>query len=184
MLHSEGGLYMDVDDHLLTQHEATGVTSTGAAIDTVELTTTSDGLLLHPVMHNELMGMNSLYNNSMLGSHAGNPTLEAISEEMHARYSADTQIYQTRPSKAADPRGFYHFATELSRLTGPALLNDVVTRLLPDLYKLRQIPNLYMIPRLKSYQFVDIQAVKAVIMSRLPLIRVARVGNLHSWAHT
>lgn len=177
MLHSEGGLYMDVDDTLLL-HPDTGK----AMLDTVELTTTPTGLLLQPPLQNELMGLNSVYNNSMIGSQAGNPTLLAISQEMRVRYLQAVEPYPVRPDRVANPASFKRYAEQLSRLTGPDLLTDVVDRLLPDLYTLRQLTHLYMIPRINSYLFVDLNALNAVRAARLPLARVARVGTLHSWA--
>lgn len=184
MLHTEGGLYMDVDDQLLVQEQAEGAHHTGALIDTIDLLTSDDGLLLHPPLQNEKLGMNSLYNTSMIGSHAGNPTLVAISQEMHARFLADPDFYQARPSLANDPAGFYRYANRLSQLSGPAMLNAVIDRQLPDLYRLRQLFNLYMIPRINSWMFVDRDAFLAVQRERLPLNRLAKVGGLHSWAST
>ncbi|MFJ2980891.1 MULTISPECIES: dermonecrotic toxin domain-containing protein [unclassified Pseudomonas] len=184
MLHSEGGLYMDVDDALLSQREVEGTPQTDAAIDTIELKTTDDGLLLHPPMKNEKLGMNTLYNSSMIGSHAGNPTLLAISEEMHARYLADGDFYKARPTLAEDPRGFYEYAHRLSELTGPAMLNAVIDRTLPDLFLVRQLCNLYLMPRINTLLYVEHDALYALQRERLPLNRLARVGGMHSWANT
>ncbi|WP_033727559.1 dermonecrotic toxin domain-containing protein [Pseudomonas cremoricolorata] len=184
MLHSEGGLYMDVDDRLLTLRESTGEVSHAAALDSVELNTSADGLLLHPAMQNEGLNMHCLYNTSMIGSHAGNPTLLAISEEMHARYLATPDAYRFRPDRVADPRGFLHFASELSRLTGPALFTDVVERQLPELRMLRQLSNLYLIPLINSTSHIDLAGFTAVRDARLPLVRVAKVGHLGSWGHS
>jgi hypothetical protein len=182
MLHAEGGLYMDVDDQLLGA--AASAAHHTAAIDTVELVATDDGLLLHPPMQNEKLGMNTQFNTSMIGSHAGNPTLLAISEEMHARYLANADFYQVRPTLADDPAGFYRYANRLSELTGPGMFNAVVDRVLPDLYCLRQVHNLYMMPRINSFLYVDLDAFKTLQHQRLPLSRVARVGGMHSWATT
>jgi hypothetical protein len=184
MLHAEGGLYMDVDDQLLSKALTVDGPHDSAAIDTLELATSDDGLLLHPPLQNEKLGMNSLYNTSMIGSHPGNPTLRAISEEMHARYRLNTDFYHARPTVADDPEGFYRYASRLSQLTGPAMLNAVVDRLLPDLYQLRQLHNLYTMPRINSYLYIDLEAFKALQRERLPLNRLARVGGLHSWAST
>jgi hypothetical protein len=182
MLHAEGGIYMDVDDQLLDA--AASAAHNTAAIDTVELLATDDGLLLHPPMQNEKLGMNTQFNTSMIGSQAGNPTLLAISEEMHARYLANADFYQVRPTLADDPAGFYRYANRLSELTGPGMFNAVVDRVLPDLYCLRQLHNLYMMPRINSFLYVDLDLFKALQLQRLPLSRVARVGGMHSWATT
>lgn len=177
MLHSEGGLYMDVDDTLLL-HPDTGK----AVLDDVELATTPDGLLLQPPVQNELMGLDSGYNNSMIGSHAGNPTLLAISQAMRARYLRTVEPYPIRPGRAANPVAFRRYVRQISWLTGPDVLTDVVDRTLPDLYRLRQLAQLYAIPRINSYRFVNLEALNAVRAARSPLARVARIGGLHSWA--
>ncbi|MFK0036537.1 dermonecrotic toxin domain-containing protein [Pseudomonas monteilii] len=182
MLHAEGGLYMDIDYQLLST--VANAAQDSAAIDTVELLSTDDGLLLHPPMQNEKLGMNTLFNTSMIGSHAGNPTLLAISEEMHARYLANADFYDAHPTLADDPQGFYHYAKRLSQLTGPEMFNAVIDRLLPDLYCLRQLHNLYMMPRINSYLFIDVETFKALQHQRLPLARLAKVGGMHSWATT
>lgn len=188
MLHHEGGLYMDVDDYLLAPGEAPlsvngqPMGKPGEAIDSVELRTSADGLLLAPPMSNEKMGMNCLYNTSMIGSHPGNPTLEAISQEMHARYQGAADFYASKPSLSSDPQGFYRYANRLSRLTGPALFTDVVEPRLPALRTLRQVMNLYIIPRMNSWQFIDLPAYQQALADLLPLNRIAKVGGNHSWS--
>ncbi|MDZ5601607.1 DUF6543 domain-containing protein [Pseudomonas sp. RP23018S] len=182
MLHSEGGLYMDIDDALLPLAGSDAAAPAMAALDTVELATTPDGLLLQPPLQNELMGLNSMYNNSMIGSHAGNPTLLRICEEMQARYLSTPEPYPACPGRAEDPSGFRRFARHVSWLTGPALLTDTVDRLLPDLQRLRQLSHLFMMPCTNSAAFIDLDTLNALREVRLPLKRVARIGNLHSWA--
>ncbi|WP_313741478.1 dermonecrotic toxin domain-containing protein [Pseudomonas sp.] len=177
MLHSEGGLYMDVDDTLLL-HPDTG----RAALDGMTLSTTADGLLLQPPMQNELMGLNSMYNNSFIGSHAGNPTLLEISQEMRGRYLSLVDPYPPRPSRLANPASFKHYARQLSWLSGPDLLTTVVDRTQPDLYTLRQLSHLYMIPRINSSLFVNLDDLNAVRDARVPLMHVAQVGHMNSWA--
>ncbi|MDR2307387.1 MAG: hypothetical protein LBE53_09350 [Paucimonas sp.] len=190
MLHHEGGLYMDVDDQLLAPGEppltvnGQALGNPAQAIDLVELHVPADGLLLAPPMSNEKMSMNCLYNTSLIGSHAGNPTLEAISEEMYLRYQDAQDFYDSKPDLAEDPAGFYRYASRLSRLTGPALLTDVVDQRLPDLRTLRQIMNLYTMPRINSWQFVNLEHYQAALRQLLPLNRFARVGGNHSWART
>ncbi len=185
MLHHEGGLYMDVDDSLFAR-QMTGANTAEPPmehIDQVPLRTTADGLLLPPPMSNEKMSMNCLYNTSLIGSHAGNPTLEAISEEMYSRFLANTDFYDSRPDLLEDPQAFYRYANRLSRLTGPALLTDVVDRHLPTLATMRQIMNLYTMPRINSWQFINLEHYQQSLRELLPLSRVARVGQNHSWAH-
>jgi hypothetical protein len=178
MLHHEGGLYMDVDDSLFDGTSPAPLEH----IDQVPLRTTPDGLLLPPPMSNEKMSMNCLYNTSLIGSHAGNPTLLAISEEMHARFQANADFYDSRPDLREDPRGFYLYAGRLSRLTGPALLSDVIDQRLPALRTMRQIMNLYAMPRINAWQFIDLEHYQQSLRDLLPLNRFARVGQNHSWA--
>ncbi|WP_409261401.1 dermonecrotic toxin domain-containing protein [Pseudomonas putida] len=190
MLHHEGGLYMDVDDTLLAAGEHPQVIdgqphgNPAEAIDQVELRTTADGLLLAPPMSSEKLSMNYLYNTSMIGSHAGNPTLEAIADEMLARYQTNPDFYDSKPSLADDPANFYRYARRLSHLTGPALLSDVIDRQLPALRTLRQIVNLYTMPRINAYQFVDLPRAQETMHALLPFNRFAKVGGNHSWSRT
>ena len=188
MLHHEGGLYMDVDDTLMAPGEyplvvdGQGLGNPAEAIDQVELHIPADGLLLAPPMSNEKMSMNSLFNTSLIGSHPGNPVLEAISEEMHARYQTNPDFYDSKPSLADDPSNFYRYANRLSCLTGPAMLTDVVDRHLPALGTLRQIVNFYGMPRINAYRFVDLASGQQAMRTLLPLNRFAKVGGNHSWS--
>ncbi|MNH32374.1 hypothetical protein D3C79_928120 [compost metagenome] len=103
---------------------------------------------------------------------------------MHARYQSNLDFYDSRPSLADDPANFYRYANRLSRLTGPALLSDVVDRHLPGLRSMRQIFNLYGMPRINAYQFVDLPSAEAAMRELLPLNRFAKVGGNHSWSRT
>ncbi|QVM89903.1 mannosyltransferase [Pseudomonas entomophila] len=188
LLHSEGGIYIDVDDSLLAVGEHPYVAAgqplgaPGEAIEQVDLSTSNDGLLLFPPMSNEKLGMNWQFNTSVIGSHAGNPTLLAISEEMHSRYLAEPGFYDRQPSLRQDPQGFYRYAANLNRLTGPGLLTDVVDQYLPALKLLRQIINLYQMPRINAGLYVDMDRFRAASRQLLPFNRLVRVGGNHSWA--
>ncbi|QXH55272.1 dermonecrotic toxin domain-containing protein [Pseudomonas maumuensis] len=190
MLDQQGGLYMDVDDSFLAAGEypyvvdGQGLGQPGEPIDRVPLLATPDGLVLPPPMSNEKMGMTCLYNTSMIGSHANNPTLKAILEEMHARFQASPAFYDSKPDLASDPAGFYRYASELSRLTGPRLLTDVLDRELASLYRLRQVFNLSCLPKVNAWQYVNPDAVAQATHALLPLNRIAKVGGNHSWART
>ena len=176
---------MDVDDSLFARQTTAADTAEPPMehIDQVPLRTTAEGLLLAPPMSNEKMSMNCLYNTSLIGSHAGNPTLEVISEEMYSRFVANTDFYDSRPDLLENPQEFYRYANRLSRLTGPALLTDVVDRHLPTLAAMRQIMNLYTVPRINSWQFINLEHYQQNLRELLPLNRFARVGQNHSWAH-
>ncbi|MDI6934338.1 glycosyltransferase [Serratia sp. Se-PFBMAAmG] len=190
MLDQQGGIYMDVDDAILADgehpHEIGGepLGPPGEPIDQVPLLATPDGLLLPPPMSNEKMGMTCLYNTSIIGSHANNPTLKAILEEMHARFQASPGFYDSKPSLASDPAGFYRYASELSRLTGPRLLTDIIDRQLPSLYRLRHVYNLACLPKVNAWLRVNPEAVRQATRNLLPLNRIAKIGGSHSWART
>ena len=156
--------------------------SPAEAIEQVDLSTTADGLLLFPPMSNEKLGMNCQFNTSLIGSHAGNPTLLAISEEMRSRYLVEPEFYGSCPSLRDDPAGFYRYAASLNRLTGPGLLTDVVDQHLPVLRTLRHITNLFQMPRINTFQYVNPEAYRAALRQWLPFNRLMRVGGNHSWA--
>nr|WP_314484556.1 DUF6543 domain-containing protein [uncultured Pseudomonas sp.] len=181
LLNAEGGLYLDVDDALLAHPDAPQ-DPTRAAIDSVELATTPDGLILGDPANHDTLGMFCQYNTNMIGSHPNNPTLMAISDAAHERYLANRDFYDHRP--AAHSTAFKPYARRLSQLTGPGLLNDVVDRLLPRLQRLRQLSNLLTMPQRNRMFLID--AIKgdmlAAIGSDLALTRVAQVGHYHSWA--
>ncbi|HYQ49427.1 MAG TPA: DUF6543 domain-containing protein [Pseudomonas sp.] len=190
LLDHEGGLYMDIDDTLLSAHQdplrdpQQPVPQGMAAIDNLTLATTPEGLLLPPPMSNQKLTMNWEYNTSLIGSHSGNPTLRAISEEMQARYQAEPGFYDSRPDIASDSRGFYLYAARLNRMTGPRLLTDVIERQLPGLGTLRQIFNLYAMQQLNGELFIPRQAFGQAWRAHLPLNRIARTGGNNSWIST
>ncbi|WP_194787674.1 dermonecrotic toxin domain-containing protein [Pseudomonas sp. UFMG81] len=183
LLHEHGGLYMDLDDRLLALGES-GMGASGEAIDSVPLQTTADGLLLHPPLSNEMLNMNTQFNTSMIGSHAGNPTLDAISELMLERYTQAPDFYLSKPSLATDRAAFFAYANQLNTLTGPKLLTDVVDQRLPMLRLLRQVANLEALPRINAEMYVDFPHYQALCRKLLPLNRIASVGANHSWMHT
>lgn len=180
MLHAQGGIYLDVDDALLAHPEAPEDPAR-AAIDSVELATTPDGLILGDPVNNDTLGMHCHYNSNMIGSHPGNPNLQAISDAMRARYQANGDFYQTRPM--SNTPGFKPYARRLNHLTGPGVLNDVVDQQLPRLQRLRQLCNLQTLPQSKPLYLVTgkLQQIKSAVEHDLALNTVARVGNYHSW---
>jgi hypothetical protein len=187
MLYEQGGLYMDVDDELLAAGSSRRTylgagTAVVEPIDAVELATTEEGLLLQPPICNRLLDMRHQFNTSMIGSHPRNPTLRAISREMHLRYQADPHFYRARPSRLDDPSAFHAYARRLSRLTGPALLTDMVDRLLPDLYRMRQIEKMIKLPMINGHNFLDLEQWQVAERRLMPLRRIAAVGSTQSWA--
>jgi len=189
MLYHEGGLYMDVDDTLLeADQEATNCvgacSSATARIDEVDLHTTRDGLLLHPPMSNELLGMRCEYCTSMIGSHARNPTLTRISQEMHKRFLADPDFYHSKPNQDDDPAAFARYASRLNHLTGPKMFTEVIDQLLPELRNIRKIKSLQTLRLAKLAHFLNANQFNTLTDQLLPLQRIATVGGSQSWVKT
>lgn len=188
LLDSQGGLYMDVDDTLLAPGEYPSTQNEiprglpGKALDQMELSTTPDGLLLFPPVSNQKMDMNCLYNNSLIGSHANNPTLTAISEEILTRFGSEPEFYNSKPSLSQDPQAFYRYASKLCRLTGPGVLTDIVDQRLPALRTLRQIYNLFAMRHINAVAFLDNEQYLAAVNRLLPLDRIANIGGAQTWA--
>lgn len=51
-------------------------------------------------MSNDQLGMYVKFNNSMIGSLPGNPTLDAVSDEILRRYGMEPEFYNSRPDLA------------------------------------------------------------------------------------
>jgi hypothetical protein len=181
LLAEEGGLYLDVDDTLLAD-PAHPDNPNRAAINSVTLATTPDGLLLGAPMNNDSLGMHCQYNTNMIGSHVGNPTLQAISDTMHERYLANRDFYGFRP--VVDSPEFDDYALRLSAMTGPGLLNDIIDKHLPRLQALRRIINLHALPQHNTMYLISPvePALREAATGDMPLNQVANVGNYHSWA--
>ncbi|MDF0731873.1 glycosyltransferase [Pseudomonas entomophila] len=188
LLHHEGGLYMDLDDSLKAVGEYSMVLNgqpkgaPGEALDEVALATTPEGLLLHSPVSNEKMRNGCMYNNSLIASHAGNPTLDALSEEMRQRFAAYPNFYDRLPRFSENAADFYRYAANLSYMTGPGLLTDIVDRHLPALACIRQLTNLSQMPQRGAEALVDNRHLLSAIHDLLPLDRIARIGGNQSWA--
>ncbi|MBD1553926.1 dermonecrotic toxin domain-containing protein [Pseudomonas typographi] len=184
LLHHEGGIYMDLDDQILPPGAPTGPYGGARPLSDMALAATPDGLLLNDTVSNYKLGMRELYNTSVIGSHAGNPTLEAISEEMHLRYQTAQDFYNTRPSPTRDPAGFRAYAARLSELTGPALLNDVITHQRPELRQLRGVLSLWSFPVTNQQAIIDFTPLGGAINAHLPFSRCIKIGGTQSWVST
>ena len=175
-----GGLYMDADDLLLLPARTT---DTLLPLDRITLATPSDGLLLSPPVSNDQMGMYIQFNTSLIGSHPGNPTLDAISEEILQRYQQNPSFYHSRPDPKLEPVLLDDYARRLSQLTGPGVLNAVIDRQLPWLRQLRELCNLLASPIHDIHQRLDLAAFLQVMRQHVPLDQVASIGSAHSWAN-
>lgn len=184
LLKHEGGIYMDVDDTLLAPGQSTVIGGLAEPIDTVALHTSEQGLIVAIPVSNQTLGMTIRYNGSMLGSHPGNPTLDAISDLMRERFEARPDFYASRPNMADDPRGFLAYASQLNYMTGPGVLNDAIDGPLPGLKQFRETWNFGSLPVLNAQSVIDDQEFLATYKQLAPLSRFARIGSTLSWAHT
>lgn len=179
MLFDEGGIYMDIDDEVV--HVADTVPPF-VKLSITDLHTPKEGLILGAPMDNELMNMQCHYNTNAIGSHAQNPLLTQISEEMEFRYAQNTTFYDSKPAKG-EP-AFEHYVQELSRMTGPGLLNDVIAEYMPRLEFLRKVIKLESIPMTVRGYFTEPLAadIKLARERDLALTTVIKPGNEHSWS--
>lgn len=189
MLHKEGGIYMDLDDTLRTPGEVLrderGVPygAPAEAISDVELSTSDSGLLLHPPVNQQDLGMHVQFNSSFIGTHPSNPTLEAISEEIHLRYQKRKDFYNSKPD-TSDTVRFKQYAVALNQLTGPGILNDVIAEKLPDLKLLREMYNVEFCSIVHKNTIYDPVRFQAAMKTLTPANRFATIGGEHSWQNT
>lgn len=179
LLKHYGGIYMDADDRLLAASAPSQPPLAGAP-----LSTTADGLLLAAPVSNDQLGMYIKYNISIMGSHAGNPTLDAISEEILKRYENAGNFYLQRPDYLDDPVGFDAYARKLSQLTGPGVFNDVIDQRLAWLKQLRELCVLLVSPVQDIHSAMDLSAFSRTIRNCVPLDQVAEMGHANSWKYT
>ncbi|MBV4508174.1 mannosyltransferase [Pseudomonas sp. BW13M1] len=182
LLKIEGGYYIDLDDTLIIDKEFPG---NRALITRVPLKATPDGLLLSSPTNYDLLEMHCDYNNTPIGSHAGNDTLDIISEAMRERFIDESTFYDSRPLKGES--GFDAYTKKLSRMTGPRLLNDVIDNAdnvdLSRLRIMRHIVKLKSLPQ-KDGNFLLTDSLPATIdieSHELALRNAVKIGDLHSW---
>ena len=184
VLYSEGGLYMDMDDSILRPGQRTPLGQPAESIDAVPLQTSNRGLILSVPMSNETLGMNIQYGNSMIGSHAGNPTLNAISDTMLERFEAQPDFYDSRPDPRQDLEGFHRYAIDLNHISGPGALNDAITHRLLELAQFREVWNISALPIRDNTGVLDWSGFREAYQALTPLNRFSQVGSNLSWAHT
>ena len=183
LLFREGGLYIDTDDTL-------------TALPGV-LKTAGDGLALSsPLSHNTLK-LDTQYNNSVFGTRAKNPTLEAVSEESYRRYLEKKSVYTNqRPVKPAPPAGrfdrtasdtyaqqlarFHQYMQDISYITGPDVFDHVIGDRLPAMRQIREAIKLRDHCQISPEMHAQINMWEQKL---LPLNRIHRTGNAHSWTH-
>ena len=176
ILRSEGGIYLDMDDHLLSEGGQ-------AIIDSVALNTQLDGLLLRSPVCNAQLGMHTSYNTSMIGSRALNPLLDEVSDEILRRYlTPEGRAFYTEPKPSRlDSAAYLAYTRKLHQLTGPAVLNQVIDQYLPDLYTYRQVAELISLQPLGHETLLDEAALLRAEQRLLPLEHVAHAGNAQGY---
>ncbi|HEK0907272.1 TPA: hypothetical protein SMQ04_002032 [Pseudomonas putida] len=160
-----GGVYMDMDDVLLRPLP--------------QLTLRPGQLAVGGVVSNATLMLNGP-NNSHFASLKGNPLLDAVLREMSQRFSASRKLGH-RP-KFSDP-GFTEYMREVSRVTGPGLLNTMrhsasaIEKALTEakLYIFHSQDN-GVRPERAVFEWV-----KRVSALLTPLEDYINVGNAHSW---
>lgn len=184
LLYSKGGLYMDMDDAILPPGQKTPMYQTSVPIDSVPLRTSNRGLIVGLPMSNETLGMNSLYNGSMIGSHPGNPTLNAISDTIRERFEAQPDFYNSRPDPSEDPAGFQRYAMDLSHISGPKALTDTIRERLLELAQFREVCDMMTLPLRNRPTVINWSEVEDAYQALTPLNKFSRVGSTASWMYT
>lgn len=173
-----GGIYLDADDQLLL---AARPERDPLPLLRQPLKTSADGLLLAPPVSNDQMGMYIKFNSSVIGSHPGNPTLQAISDEILRRYQLEPTFYSRRPFRADNSASLAAYSRRLSLLTGPGVLNDVIDQRLPWLSQLREICNLLVAPLHDVHRAINLRRFSQTLHEHVPMDQCFQMGQAHSW---
>lgn len=186
MLYDQGGVYMDLDDQLMQAgqamvHSQGGMSEHADALVSIALRARADDLLLFAPLNHEGLGMHAAYNTSLIGSHPGNPVLQAVSERILQRLEQRPDFYQSRPSPT-EGAAFDAWVRQLSDTTGPLVLNEVIKERCSGLYQLQQAINLMGCPHLIGDQ-IDQQLFESVALQKWPFVRFAVIGHANSWAN-
>lgn len=184
VLYHEGGLYMDLDDAILPPGKKTPLKQTSVPIDSVPMRTSNRGLIVGLPLSNETLGMNTEYGNSMIGSHPGNPTLNAISDTMRQRFEAQPDFYKSRPDFFHDPAGFQRYAIALNHISGPKALTDTIRERLLELAQYREVWNMMALPLRNQAATINWSEVEEAYQALTPLNKFSQVGSTASWRYT
>lgn len=137
LLRAEGGLYMDVDDKVLSP------TDTRRPFGDQPLQVKQNHLLLSGLVNHSRLGMRGAFNNSHFGSLAGNPLLDRISEESLQRYLSNQDLFHSRPFEASDTEeALTQYGRRISHVSGPEMFNAVIDRELPAFRQYRMVSRL------------------------------------------
>lgn len=172
VINYHGGLYLDVDDAL---------TEAWAKAD---LRVAPGQLLLNEPVSNTVLGLDIGFNTSCFGSHADNPLLDAISARSHERWLAAPGLFsEPRPVfEAGGDERFGDYMKQISHVTGPGMLNDVLAEHSPALVRARTVSRL-----LGSSVLVPeplLSSIKRLVKTTCPLRDIVKIGADHSWRTT
>ncbi|MDH0732113.1 glycosyltransferase [Pseudomonas sichuanensis] len=160
-----GGIYLDMDDRLSKPLH-------GLALAPGQLGL--GGVVQHANL--ALLG----FNNSHFASLRGNPLLDAIEREMVTRFEA-TRWSPQRPK--LNEGGFWSYMRNISRVTGPRLLNDVYGAVNPRAEAMRYVaPYMADLKRISVIPEPNVQAwMDATRYEVAPLDDYFVIGTTGSW---
>jgi hypothetical protein len=163
ILKRHGGLYLDMDDAILSGWKHVG-----------ELRTGPFQLLSGGPVNQALLGLEWDINTSPLGSHAGNPLLDRVIETMVDRAAEQPGFFDEPPGDAES------FGRRLSALTGPGVLRDVLAQHAPEIPGLVEAMRVLKNTQIR-YEALEL-AVAEAAESYFPLADVIETGHKNSWA--
>lgn len=170
LMYDQGGLYMDIDDVLVSK------------IDT-KLKTSTNSLLLHSPVDLHSIEKYAFINNSNFGTLAKNPTLERISEESYKRFSANPDMYKNKPNHLKDKAGFKTYMGTIYDVSGPGVFNDVIDQELPVVKRLKSLIG-YINSGNRLSAPNDYNLFHIAKSDYLGLSQKISIGSQHSWFHT
>lgn len=175
LIDAYGGIYMDSDDVLT------------ASIKGVHLEAADGDLLLGKAVAVPSLDFRG-YGNSLFASHAGNPVLARLSEELALRNQAQPGFFETPPptvdrstpvTELLTSQAMKGYRKTVFELTGPALFNDVLREQRPDYYHLGIDPPVSLSIRSSAFQ----RRLETLQDHFFPFKRKApvEIGNGHDW---
>ncbi|MEX6662765.1 DUF6543 domain-containing protein [Pseudomonas sp. W2-17] len=175
LIDTYGGIYMDSDDVLTS------------AFSGVHLEAAHGDLLLGKAVAVPSLEFRG-YNNSLFASHAGNPVLARLGEELAVRNDAQPAFFETPPpqvdhstpvSELLTSQAMKQYRKTVFELTGPTLFNDVLREQRPDYYHLGIDPPGNLPVRCAAFQ----RQLETLQDHFFPFQRKApvEIGNGHDW---
>lgn len=181
LLHSEGGVYMDVDDWIESSGDGRGNFADG------EFKVQPGQLLLNNLVFFRRLQMLLDFNTSNFGSLPDNPLLEQISAESYRRFLANPALYETRPYDYLHTAAQMDaYGRQISHTTGPGVFNDVIARQLPAWRQFRGLSRiarggLYLRPAAREALLAQLRERARHYSALGGLIRIGTTG---SWLYT